>query len=124
MEQHCIHEQDWGEVKSKVEKVYNDVEGNGKKGLRDTVTELNVNTQNLAETVQGLTTSVNALIKFQTETTAEKLEQRRKTLLGVTLIMVSFTILNIVLGWVVDIRDSNARPTTYQDAGTRPPARF
>lgn len=117
---HCIHEQDWGDVKATVERLDHDINGNGKKGLRDTVTELNINTENLAETVKGLTTSVNALIKFQTETTAEKLEQRRKTLLAVTLIMVCFSVINYIITW--SNIERARKPQTYM--GAPAPSRY
>lgn len=94
--EHCIHEDKWGMVESTVIRLDKDINGNGKKGLRDTVTELNANTEYLSSNVKDLATSVNALIKFQTAITAEKDEARRKTVLIVTLIGIIFTAINVI----------------------------
>ena len=59
-------------IQTKLDRLYNEIEGNGKVGLRDTVTELKVSVDNFSSTTKDLVTSVNALIKFQTEIKTEK----------------------------------------------------
>jgi len=68
----CSQEGTISAIQTKLDRLYNEIEGNGKVGLRDTVTELKVSVDNFSSTTKDLVTSVNALIKFQTEIKTEK----------------------------------------------------
>ena len=75
----CLHERAWGEVISKQEKMNHDLYGNGKKGIQDTVIELNQSVSTLVvlyekadkrmdvmcEDINSIKTSVGALVKSQ-----------------------------------------------------------
>lgn len=75
----CLHSEDFGSMKSKLEenekkidKLNNDVNGNGKQGLRDDVSDLKhqmnnvVNTlEKVSEDVKAIKTSLSAVIRCQ-----------------------------------------------------------
>lgn len=75
----CLHEQDWGRVIEMVERQHKDIYGNGKPGLNQAVTELSVKIDTMTETINDLSRSVSALVKFENEISGvEKYKEAEK----------------------------------------------
>ena len=79
-EEHCIHAQDWGKVLELVDSHDKEIYGNGKPGLRDSVTELTIEMKSLSTTVHDLSTNVSAMLKYVNETTGENREKENNYL--------------------------------------------
>ena len=70
-EHNCIHETEFGRMISMLDQHDKVLNGNGQKGLRDTVTELNLTVKELKPVIADLRTAVSGFGKFQTETEVE-----------------------------------------------------
>lgn len=95
---HCIHEEDWGEIKSAVLDMKKDIDGNGKKGLRDAVTELTVSSDSLKNTIRDTQTIISGLVKFQNEMEAVTKSWQRNTMVWLMVIGLLFTGINVFFG--------------------------
>lgn len=95
---HCIHEEDWGEIKSAVLDMKKDIDGNGKKGLRDAVTELTVSTDSLKSTIHDTQIIISGLVKFQNEMEAITKSWQRNTMVWLMVIGLIFTGINVFFG--------------------------
>ena len=67
MSEPCIHEEDFGTIKSTLGRMDKEIFGNGKKGLSHTVIELSGEVKNLEKTAEQLRIGVAGLLKFQNE---------------------------------------------------------
>lgn len=67
---HCFHEEDWGCVKSTVEHLAKEIDGNGSPGLSKTVPVLIKSVDDLNESVGDLRTVISGFSKFQSEYSA------------------------------------------------------
>jgi hypothetical protein len=91
----CIHEQDWGDIKSTVKKLERDIEGNGKPGLRDSVTQLSVYVSSLNESVPALHKSVEQLLMFQSNYATLKDFVGKRVITIITIIGLLFSGINV-----------------------------
>lgn len=67
-EHNCIHETEFGRMITMLDQHDKILNGNGQKGLRDIVTELNLTVKELKPVIDDLRTAVSGFGKFQTET--------------------------------------------------------
>ena len=65
----CLHEEDFGSIKSTLYRMDKEIFGScyGKKGLSNTVAELNTEVKSLKDTSEQLRIGVLGLLKFQSE---------------------------------------------------------
>lgn len=75
---HCIREADISTLIEKVGRMEKIIEGNGRKGILQTVTELNINLINREKTDKDIATALSGLLKFQSSVmTTEKNKEKR-----------------------------------------------
>ena len=67
-EHSCIHETEFGRMITMLDQHDKVLNGNGQKGLRDIVTELNLTVKELKPVIDDLRTAVSGFGKFQIET--------------------------------------------------------
>ena len=65
MNDHCIHEADWGVMQKTVAHLEKEIDGNGTPGLGKTVPVLTKSVNDLIIAVGDLRTAVSGLVKFQ-----------------------------------------------------------
>ena len=99
-EEHCIHAQDWGKVLELVDSHDKEIYGNGKPGLRDSVTELTIEMKSLSTTVHDLSTNVSAMLKYVNETAGENRERENQKKNKLTSWQITGIIFGIVFGCV------------------------
>lgn len=95
---HCTHEEDWGHIKTLVDDLKQDMDGNGKPGLRDSVTKLSVYVNELKDSVDNLKISINGLLKFQIEEETIKKNWQRNIIITLTLVGLLITGVNVAFG--------------------------
>lgn len=71
MTDHCIHESDFGRMITMLDQHDKAINGNGQKGLKDTVTELNLTVRELKPVIEDLRIAVSGFGKFQREIETE-----------------------------------------------------
>jgi len=92
MSESCTHEEDFGSIKSTLNRMDKEIFGNGKKGLFHTVIELSGEVKSLKNTAEQLRVGVNGLLKFQSEYDGgEKRSTRNWKLVGV---IISFIVMS------------------------------
>ena len=84
--EHCIHEQDWGRVLTRLEELYKDFYGNGQPGAMDVISGLKISVDDLYKQGNTNAKSIEKIAKFVTETEAvgnykkeEKLSSAQRT---------------------------------------------
>ena len=97
MEQSCKYEKDIVQLMTIVSKIDKDINGNGKKGLRDTVTELNVTMQEHNVIFKDLKTAISGFNKFEIETKAIEKQKEKKTVTLIAVIGLVFTGITILI---------------------------
>ena len=65
--EHCLHAQEWGEMKKTVHDLDKDMYGNGQKGLTQRVAELSEKIERMSDDIKDLCTNVSALVRFESE---------------------------------------------------------
>ena len=95
-EHYCPHAVEIGVLMKQMKEFDKDINGNGKPGLRDTVTEMNVTNNLMAKDLSGIKTSMSVFAKFTTEYNAVKSSNNKRTILAMgflTLIFAGITLL-------------------------------
>jgi hypothetical protein len=94
MGEHCIHEQDWGRVLTRLEELYKDFYGNGQPGAMDVISGLRLKVDDLYLQSNANAKSISAIAKFVTESEAvdsykkeERLSAAQRTVVIVTAIV-------------------------------------
>lgn len=94
----CLHEEDWGKFKQVVEDLKSDIDGNGKKGLRDTVTELTASTQQLKDSIDQFRSQIGQLLEFKTVVETTQKNWQKNIITWLTVIGLAFTGINVFFG--------------------------
>jgi tetrahydromethanopterin S-methyltransferase subunit B len=105
MNDHCIHEEAWGVVKTDIHNIKedihaldSDINGNGQPGLRDTVKELSVHVEDLKNIAVALNGNVTELLTFKTRTETRNTHVQRSIMIWITVIGLLFTGVNVAFG--------------------------
>lgn len=91
MSDYCTKEAEISMLITKIKAMEKDIEGNGKPGLRDTVTEMNVTHNLMAKDLGGIKTSMSAFAQFMTEYNAVKNNNNKKLVIAMTIMTLIFT---------------------------------
>lgn len=99
----CNHEGEIATMKAAIERLDKDINGNGKPGMRDTVTEMCTELRNHTIAVESLKTAVSGLAKFETEVKATdrtKDRQFTRTITIIGAVLTLLTIVNVIINFV------------------------